>query len=61
MACRLRRQHQGGDVRGRLFVAGDRLHESLIPGMMVRENLFMNPCKHGHAPLSRYNEKAKRR
>jgi ribose transport system ATP-binding protein len=43
------------------FVAGDRLHESLIPGMMVRENLFMNPCKHGHAPLSRYNEKAKRR
>lgn len=24
------------------FVAGDRLHESLIPGMMVRENLFMN-------------------
>ena len=40
------------------FVAGDRLHESLIPGMMVRENLFMNPCKHGHAPLSRYNEKS---
>ena len=39
------------------FVAGDRLHESLIPGMMVRENLFMNPCKHGHALLSRYNEK----
>lgn len=43
------------------FVAGDRLHESLIPGMMVRENLFMNPCKHGHALFSRYNEKAKRR
>jgi len=38
------------------FVAGDRLHESLIPGMMVRENLFMNPCKHGHALFSRYNE-----
>lgn len=40
------------------FVAGDRLHESLIPGMMVRENLFMNPCKHGHALFSRYNEKS---
>lgn len=40
------------------FVAGDRLHESLIPGMMVRENLFMNPCKHSHALFSRYNEKS---
>lgn len=39
------------------FVAGDRLGESLVPGMTVRENLFLNPCKHGHAPWSLYNEK----
>lgn len=38
------------------FVAGDRLGESLVPGMMVRENLFLNPCKHGHSAWSRYNE-----
>lgn len=39
------------------FVAGDRLGESLVPGMSVRENLFLNPCQHGHTPWSRYNEK----
>ncbi|HHG8770883.1 TPA: sugar ABC transporter ATP-binding protein [Raoultella planticola] len=40
------------------FVAGDRLHESLVPEMSVRENLFLNPCKHGYTPLSRYDERA---
>ncbi|MGE4843479.1 sugar ABC transporter ATP-binding protein [Buttiauxella gaviniae] len=39
------------------FVAGDRLGESLVPSMLVRENLFLNPCKHGHHPLSHYSER----
>lgn len=38
------------------FVAGDRLQESLVPGMMVRENLYLNPCKQGHSLFSRYDE-----
>ena len=36
------------------MVAGDRIHESVVMSMSVRENLFLNPCNLGRKPLSAY-------
>lgn len=36
------------------LVAGDRIHESLVMSMTVRENLFLNPCAQGLPSLSLY-------
>lgn len=38
------------------FVAGDRIGESLVMSMSVRENLFLNPVASGHKPISVYDE-----
>ncbi len=38
------------------FVAGDRIGESLVMSMTVRENLFLNPCACGCKPVSIYDE-----
>jgi ribose transport system ATP-binding protein len=40
------------------FVAGDRIGESLVMSMSVRENLFLNPVASGHKPISVYDEHA---
>ena len=37
------------------MVAGDRLGESVVPTMSVRENLFLNPCNVGKVPVSAYS------
>ncbi|EKS7794837.1 sugar ABC transporter ATP-binding protein [Edwardsiella piscicida] len=42
-------------VAGVALVAGDRLGESLVDGMRVGENLFLNPVMHGYRPWSRYD------
>ncbi len=36
------------------MVAGDRINESVVMSMSVRENLFLNPCNLGHAPFAAY-------
>lgn len=41
--------------RGISFVAGDRLHESLVASMTTTENLFINPILKNIRPLSWYS------
>ena len=36
------------------LVAGDRINESVVMSMSVRENLFLNPCNLGLRPISNY-------
>jgi len=36
------------------LVAGDRINESVVMTMSVRENLFLNPCNLGLRPISAY-------
>ncbi|WP_211222859.1 sugar ABC transporter ATP-binding protein [Paludibacterium yongneupense] len=43
------------------LVAGDRLGESLVMSMSVRENLVLNPCTLGHPALSAYGTKQEAR
>ena len=34
------------------LVCADRVAESIVPGLSIRENFFLNPCAKGHAPVS---------
>ncbi|MFS2012041.1 sugar ABC transporter ATP-binding protein [Azospirillum sp. CT11-132] len=38
--------------RGVCLVAGDRAAESVLAGLSVRENMFINPCLSGRGPLT---------
>lgn len=41
-------------AKGISLVAGDRIGESLVMTMSVRENLFLNPCTLGLSPMAPY-------